>query len=109
MNYDPRNPSTIATNNAIYDQTGMPQLIWYTVSAQADSYWHGHAGDWNLEDSPTQAQRGQHYASDKQVFYNAAGSNGDNFILGMEWWSLTDSGSAETSNFGITSRQRQCL
>ncbi len=103
MNYDPRNPSTIATNNAIYDQTGLPQLIWYTVSAQADSYWHGYPGDWNLEDSPTQLQRGQHYDSDQQVFYNAAGSSGENFILGVEWWSLTDSGPAENSNFGLTS------
>ena len=104
MNYDPRTGQP-SPPHAIYDQTELPQLIWYSVSAQADSYWHGHAGDWNLEGSPTQPQRGQHYASDQQVFYNAAGSNGDNFILGMEWWSLTDSGTAEASNFGITSNK----
>ncbi len=103
MNYDPRNPATIATNNALYDQSGLPQLIWYTITANADSYWHGHAGDWNNQDSATQQQRGQHYASDQQVFYNAAGLNGIHYIVGVEWWSITDSGTAETSNFGLIS------
>ena len=47
--------------------------------------------------------RGQHYASDQQLFYNAAGANGDNYILGIDWWALTDSGTGETSDFGLIS------
>ena len=105
IGYDPRYPSTIATNNTAYDQSGLPQLTWYTVTANQDSYWHGHQGDWNNADFPTQEIRGQHYASDQQIFYNAAGSNGDRYILGIDWWSLTDSGSAETSNFGLMSNK----
>jgi Putative Ig domain len=103
IGYDPRYPATVATNKMAYDQSGLPQLTWYTVTANQDSYWHGHQGDWNNDDSSTQVIRGQHYASDLQTFYNAAGSNGDNYILGVDWWALTDSGTGETSNFGLIS------
>lgn len=103
VDYDPRYPSNITVTNGYYDTSGLPAFLWYTVTAQADSYWHGHQGDWNDADFPTQLIRGQHYASDQQVFYNASGSNGDNYILGIDWWALTDSGTGETTNFGLMS------
>ncbi len=103
MDYDPRYPNNIAVTDAQYDQSGLPAFLWYTVTANADSYWHGHQGDWNNADFSTQLVRGQHYASDQQLFYNAAGSNGDKYILGIDWWALTDSGTGETSDFGLIS------
>ena len=50
LDYDPRYPSNIAVTNAQYDQSGLPALLWYTVTANQDSYWHGFEGDW--ETSP---------------------------------------------------------
>ena len=103
--YDPLNPPSLNNDKAVYDLVGLPVLLWYGVTANADSYWHGYAGDYHAPDFGTQVARGQHYASDQESLFNAKGSNGDYYILGTDTWSLTDSGTAEKTNWGLTSNR----
>ena len=101
--YDPLNPQNIKTATGAYDLTSKPSFLWYGVTANNDSYWHGYPGDWYKPDYPTQQIRGQHYASDQQVLFTAKALNGDFPVLGIDFWSLTDSGAAEQTNFGLMS------
>ena len=41
--------------------------------------------------------------SDLIVLYNAKATNGDHPILGIDFWSLTDSGPGESTNWGLMS------
>jgi uncharacterized membrane protein len=93
----------LSTNNAEYDAAGLPAVIWYGLSAQADSYYSAYPNNGAFHgDFPTQEIRGQHYASDQQLFFDAAGSNGDHYVLGINFWSLTDNGTEKT-NYGLIS------
>ncbi len=105
FNTDPRYADNINITNAEYDVANLPVFIWYTVMGQADSYWHNYGAGWAEPDFPTQGIRGQHYASDQQAFYNASGSNGVHYVVGVDWWAMTDSGTGEKSNFGLISNK----
>jgi hypothetical protein len=39
------------------------------------------------------------------VLYNAKATNGDHPILGIDFWSLTDSGKSESTNWGLMSNR----
>ena len=52
-------------------------------------------------DYPTQLSRGQHYNSDNLAIYGSQGSNGDYYILGINFWGLTDD---TAINWGFISR-----
>ena len=53
-------------------------------------------------DYATQGLRGQQYATDQQAILNAQGGNGDYYIVGTSFWSLTDN-SSEDTNWGLIS------
>ena len=104
LNWDSTYPAaSLAANQAAYDAAGLPTALWYGSTAQADSdmaaYPHSGAPD---ADYSTQAQRGQQYATDQPALFTAQGTNGDYFVVGTSFWSLTDNGS-EKSNWGLLS------
>jgi hypothetical protein len=74
-----------------------------SITANQDSYFHGYPG--GAYDYPTQEVRGLHYNSDLSVLYNAKATNGDYPILGIDFWSLTDSSKAEATNWGLMSNR----
>ena len=101
ISYDPLNPQNVSIITQAYDLTGKPTITWYGVTANQDSYWHGYPS--GGADYPTQETRGLHYNSDLSVLYNAKATNGDHPILGIDFWSLTDSGTGESTNWGLMS------
>ena len=103
IGYDPLNPQNVSTATGAYDMTGKPVLVWYGVTANKDSYWYKYSGNYHGPDYATQEVRGQHYASDQTVLYGAKATNGDHPILGIDFWSLTDSGLGEATNWGLLS------
>jgi len=98
------NPSiAVAGNRQEYDATGLPAVIWYGSSAQADSDESNYPNNGApFADYPTQALRGQTYATDQQTIFGVTGTNGDSFILGTAFWSLTDN-TSEGTNWGLIS------
>jgi Putative Ig domain len=103
VNENSLDPNNIGIVDGYYNEAGLPAFIWDTVTAQADSYWHGNPAEFGVPDYQTQPIRGQHYASDQQLFYDATGSDGVHYILGVDFWEMTDSGTGEKSNFGLIS------
>ncbi len=94
---------SMAENNQSYDLIGKPAFIWYSVTAQADSDMSGKTS-FALPDLPTQVQRGAQYQTvDIPAFLNALGSNGDHYVIGLDWWELVDN-PGEGINWGLTSR-----
>lgn len=95
------NPGTngMAADSWTYDQIGLPGFVWYALSANADSPLVGKPSQ--TRDFPSQATRAQQYNRDLQSFYSAAGSNGDHYILGIDWWMLTDGAPAQDTNWGL--------
>ena len=89
---------------AAYDQLGKPVYLWYSVSANADSALYAYPNHLQVLDLPTQTARAQQYAADLQTFFNAQGNNRDKYILGIDWWSLTDGNAWEKSNWGLITR-----
>jgi len=107
VNWDSANNSqSLATNQALYDQIGLPVVIFQGSTAQADSDMSNYIGDGAPgADYPTQIIRGQHYNSDAQNIFGSQGSsksNKDYFDLGIVIWSLTDN-SNEHRNWGFIS------
>lgn len=96
------NQYSLVANQAVYDQLGLPITLFYGVTSQADSdessypYYGGFDADY-----PTQQSRAQHYASDNLAIYGSQGSNGDYYILGVDYWGLTDD---FATNWGFISR-----
>ncbi len=109
FNYDPSfgpMAGSMAENNQSYDLVGKPAFMWYEVTAQADSAWSGSPPFYGQADFPTQAARGTHYATvDIPNFLNAKGRNGDYYVVGFNWWELTDSGPGEHANEGFISNK----
>ena len=54
IGYDPLTPQNISTATAAYTTTGKPVFLWYGLSANQDSYWHGHKPVYHAADYPTQ-------------------------------------------------------
>ena len=50
--------------------------------------------------------RAQHYDSDNLAIYGSQGSNGDYYIMGVDFWGLTDD---TAHQLGLHLSQRQCL
>ena len=93
----------LANNQAEYDTVGAPAVLWYGVTAQADSDYSNYPKNGSYwGDYPTQQIRGQHYASDQQAIFNSRGTNGDYYIMGTAFWSLTDN-TSEKTNWGLLS------
>ena len=103
ISYNPQMPQNVSIITQAYDLTGKPTITWYGLSANQDSYFHGYTS-WGA-DYPTQEIRGMHYNSDLNVLYNAKATNGDHPILGIDFWSLTDSGNGESTNWGLISNR----
>jgi len=101
ISYDPQLQQNVSIITQAYDLTGKPTIVWYGVTANQDSYWHGYPS--GGADYPTQQARGMQYNSDVSVLYRAKATNGDHPILGLDFWSLTDSGSGEHTNWGLMS------
>lgn len=89
-------------NNATYDYTGLPMIMWYSVNSQYDSPLRGSPSMVPRQNFSSQSVRAIHYAKDLQNFYSAQGSNGDNYVLGIDWWELSDGRSSEHTNWGLT-------
>jgi uncharacterized membrane protein len=88
-------------NQAEYDAVGVPVVLWYGISSQADSDVSQYpTRGASFADYPSQFARGQQYANDQQTILNAQGSNGDYYIMGIAFWGLTDNSSEET-NWGF--------
>jgi hypothetical protein len=101
ISYAPASPQNVSIITQAYDLTGKPTITFYGVTANQDSYFHGFPS--HGSDYPTQETRGLHYNSDLSVLYNAKATNGDHPILGIDFWSLTDSSKAEATNWGLIS------
>lgn len=95
------NPATgdMSQNNATYDQVGLPAFFWYSLSANADSPLHPYVS--STSDYPSQAARAQQYDRDLQTFYASKGANGDHYVLGIDWWALTDGAPTQQTNWGL--------
>jgi hypothetical protein len=39
-----------------------------------------------------------------EIFFSTKGSNGDNYILGIHWWGLSDGNIYENTNWGLITR-----
>ncbi len=78
----------------IYVQTGLPSYVWYSVSAEADSYWYPCTS--GEVDFPTQEDRGAGgtgqygYGTALTALWGATSTNSDYPIIGVDWWGLTD-------------------
>ena len=91
----------LTANKAVYDELGIPITVFYGVSSQADSdESQSPGGVWDA-DYPTQLSRGQHYNSDNLAIFGSQGSNSDYYILGVDYWGLTDD---TAINWGFISR-----
>jgi uncharacterized membrane protein len=91
----------LSGNQAEYDATGIPVILWYGISSQADSDVSQYpTRGASFADYPSQFARGQQYGNDQQTIFNAQGSNGDYYIMGTAFWGLTDNSSEET-NWGF--------
>ncbi|MGH9395372.1 MAG: hypothetical protein ACRD18_00790, partial [Terriglobia bacterium] len=103
-NYDPAfgpMAASMRDNNRSYDLIGKPAFIWYSVTANPDSTLSGLAPAYGLYNFPTQGARGQHYSTvDIPQFLSAQGSNGDHYILGIDWWDVYDDHTQNT-NWGL--------
>lgn len=89
-----------------YDRTGIPSFLWYAVSSNMDSPMAptpSPAG--GVADMPTQVYRATRYNSDIATFLNATGTNGDHFLLGINWWEWSDGNTfKEPTNYGLVTR-----
>ena len=93
----------LAANKAVYDQIGLPMTLFYGVTAQADSDYSNYPDNGAYDaDYPTQLLRGQAYNNDNLAMYGSTGSNGDYFVMGINFWGLTDE-SDEDRNWGFIS------
>ena len=102
--WDSTYPQTaLATNRAVYDLTGLPIVIWYGITSQADSDMSAFPKNGAYDaDYPTQLLRGQQYALDLPAILNAQATDGTYYGLGISDWSMTDNTSNET-NWGLFS------
>ena len=88
-------------NQAEYDAVGLPVLLWYGISSQEDSDESQYPDRGaSFADYPSQFARGQQYSNDQQTIFAAQASNGDYYIMGTAFWSLTDN-SSEGTNWGM--------
>jgi len=93
----------------IYDNTGMPVYPWVSLSANADSYWHGWTSE--IEDYPDQTYRGTGmsyppayvgYAGMVNTLFNTKSTvDGVYPVIGLDWWGLTDDSPGAATNFGL--------
>jgi hypothetical protein len=90
---------------AVYDQTGLPVYLWYGVLANPDSEFYGQSAPGGYLNEPTQAARAAQYAIDLNAFLGAQGTNGDNYILGFDWWAWGDSATNQHTNWGILTQR----
>ena len=56
-----------------------------------------------VKDYGTQANRGMQYATDLKAFLSAQATNGDRYLLGIDWWEFTDGNFYEKTNWGLVS------
>jgi len=88
-------------NQAEYDAVGLPVVLWYGISSQLDSDTSQYPmRGASFADYPSQYARNQQYNNDQQTIFNAQGSNGDYYIMGIAFWGLTDN-SSEGTNWGF--------
>ena len=80
----------LAANKAVYDEVGLPLTVFYGVSSQADSDEANNGGGVWDADYPTQLSRGQHYNSDNLAIFGSQASNNDYYVMGIDFWGLTD-------------------
>ena len=86
---------------ATYDLIGKPIYLWYAISANADSALYGYVSTQGVPDYRTQANREIHYGLDLETFVAAQATNGDNYMLGIDWWEFTDGNFNEKTNWGL--------
>ena len=86
---------------ATYDLIGKPIYLWYAVIANNDSALHGYTSTQGVPDYGTQAARGTQYGLDLNSFLAATATNGDNYMLGIDWWEHTDGNFFEKTNWGL--------
>lgn len=95
---------SMAENDQSYDLTGKPAYIWYSVIANSDSALSCSKPSYAAPMFASQKARGEHYAAvDLPAFVNARGSNGDYYVLGIDWWDLFDTPS-ECADWGLLTR-----
>ena len=104
LDYDSVYPQNVATATAAYQKTGKPVLLWYGLSANQDSGWHGQNSVTDA-DYRTQAKRGQVYAEDQQYIFKAQAADGSFPIIGVDFWGLTDDNRGEHTNWGLISNR----
>jgi uncharacterized membrane protein len=97
------NRYALTANKAIYDHFGLPVTLFYQSSAQADSDYSTYPLNGAFDaDYQTQLLRGQAYNSDNEAIYGSTGSNGDYYVMGIDFWGLTDD-APEEKNLGFMS------
>jgi len=89
---------------ATYDLIGKPAFLWYAVTANADSALYPYVqAQPGVPDVATQALRGARYTSDLNAFLGLQGTNGDYYMMGIDWWADSDTNPLEKANWGLIS------
>jgi hypothetical protein len=92
----------LAAPSATYDITGKPMMYWIGFTANKDSSMSAFGDPYGVDHAPSQATRGEKYKSYISHLFNARGSNGDYFSLGVDFWGWEDQGN-EKANWGLVS------
>jgi hypothetical protein len=92
----------LAAPSATYDIAQKPMMYWIGFTANKDSSMAAFGDPYGVDHTANQAARGEKYAAYVNHLFNARGSNGDYFSLGVDFWGWGDQGN-EKSNWGLVS------
>lgn len=104
FNYDvdPTVREPMAGVIASYDLVGKPAFIWLGITANRDSDLASFPQPYGMPEVPTQELRGRIFERAVNTFLAAKGSNGDYFVVGLDFWSWGNKWS-EKANWGLVS------
>lgn len=92
----------LAAPSQTYDITGKPVFYWMGLTANKDSAMAASGDPYGVDHAATQAARGEKYATYIDHLFNARGSNGDFFSMGIDIWGWQDQFN-EKANWGLVS------
>lgn len=116
VGYDPV-ANNVGQSKQAYDTAGLPIIIWWGTSANADSYWNqllcNNLGNYvgpggtnscasqTSANYATQTLRAAAYTTALPAMFNFQGSNGDYYVVDVNKWGLTDDTTGEHTNWGL--------
>jgi hypothetical protein len=92
---------SMTNNERMYDVTGLPVTVWFSVVSQYDSYFWDDNPNYGHPNTFSQVQRGIAIRDTHlPILFGAQGTNNDYFVLGISWWQGWDNNS-EKANWGL--------